>query len=105
MLETSTQYHAVPTFSIFKGPMSDEKVESLIHCFIDRIYLDVENPPAVIKAKDGLVYTAAYDCRLPPKGRIGVIISFQEHTFGRFAIIRLAQRTKTVRLVEQGKLT
>jgi hypothetical protein len=60
ILESSTAYHAVPTFSIFKGPMSDEKVETLKHCFMDRAVIDASNPPAFIKPKDGLVYTAAF---------------------------------------------
>ena len=66
ILETSTAGHAVPSFSIYQD-FSDKKVESLKHCFIKRTKIDTTNPPAVIRADDGHVYTAVYDCRLPVK--------------------------------------
>lgn len=93
ILETSVNGHQVPRFSIFK-PFSQDKVETLKHCFIERTLIEVDNPPAVIKPKDGLVYTAVYDCRLPRTKNCRVIISFQQHTFGRFAVIRLADRNQ-----------
>lgn len=91
-LETSVEGHAVPRFSIFK-PYSTETVESLKHCFLVNTYLDRESLPAMICAKDGLIYTAVYDSRIPANlNRVPVIISFQQHTYGRFAVIRVDQK-------------
>jgi hypothetical protein len=90
-LETSTNGHAVPRFSIFE-PFSINKVPTLLHCFIKRSEIEVSNPPSIIKADDGYVYTAVYDCQLPRAKKCRVIISFQRHTYGKFAIIRLADR-------------
>ena len=87
-LETSTNGHAVPRFSIFVSTDSREKVKTLIHCFMSRTKIDTINPPANIKAGDGWVYQAVYDSRLPVEKNADVIISFQRHTYGRFAIIR-----------------
>lgn len=91
-LETSVQGHAVPTFSIFK-PFTQDKVDSLHHCFLSRIRIDTSNPPATIRADDGWVYTAVYDSRLPVGTNVEVIISFQKHTYGRFAVIRAADKS------------
>ena len=91
-LETSVQGHAVPRFSIFK-PYSQDKVESLQHCFIVRTELERNSLPVNIVAKDGFVYQAVYDCRFPENAtKIRVIISFQQHTYGRFAVIRLEKK-------------
>lgn len=92
ILETTTAGHAVPSFSIFKPGPGKEKVESLKHCFILRETISTKNPPAVIKADDGHVYTAVYDSRLPVEDKAEVIISFQAHTYGKFAVIRTAKR-------------
>jgi hypothetical protein len=79
-----------PTFSIV-DPKSRRKVETLEHCFMQRIYVDKNNLPAMITAKDGLVYNAVYDCRFPEdRTKVEVIVSFQQHTYGRFAIVRIA---------------
>ena len=79
----------IPRFSIFK-PYSKEKVETLQHCFMAEAVLKRDNLPATICADDGLVYNAHYDCRFPEGvEEVPVIISFQQHTYGRFAIIRV----------------
>jgi len=94
ILETSTNGHAVPSFSIFQ-PFSNNKVETLIHCHMAQMKIKRDDLPAQICAKDGKVYTAVYDSRFPEKMQeIPVIISFQQHTYGRFAIIRLDKKQR-----------
>lgn len=88
ILESATKGHAVPSFSIFKSSEGKETVDSLIHCFMNRAIISTTNPPALIKAADGHVYQAVYDSRLPVEDKAQVIISFQSHTYGKFAIIR-----------------
>ena len=78
----------VPSFSIFISPDSDERVDSLIYCFMVRTTINTINPPANIRSNDGWVYQCVYDSRLPSNAETMVIISFQRHTYGRFAIIR-----------------
>ena len=85
--------YQIPSFSIFK-PNSTEKVETLKHCFIKRMVLKTCDLPAVFKAEDGHVYTAAYDSRLPLAAEVEVIISFQAHTYGKFAVVRAARNNK-----------
>lgn len=90
-LESSVNGHAVPRFSIYK-PFTTDKVETLIYCFMKRLTLKKESLPATILAEDGFVYTAVYDSRFPPEqDSYRVVISFQKHTYGRFAVIRLVQ--------------
>ncbi len=89
ILETSTQGHAVPSFSIFL-PFSNETVPTLKHCFLKNMTLDRADLPAQILADDGLVYTTVYDSRFPENlNKFPVVISFQQHTYGRFAVIRI----------------
>lgn len=93
-LETSTKGHAVPSFNIFKRPWDksdNTKIETLIHCHMAQLRVSRKNLPAMICARDGKVYTAVYDSRMPEgKEEIEIIISFQQHTYGRFAVIRVA---------------
>lgn len=96
-LETSVNGHAVPRFSIFISPDSKETVDTLIHCFISRTTIDTLNPPANIRAADGWIYQAVYDSKLPASKGCPVIISFQKHSYGRFAIIRTVMDYETVR--------
>lgn len=94
MIESSVQGHAVPRFSIFK-PYSTEKVDTLKHCFLKSAEFTRDNLPATILADDGLVYTVAYDSRIPKDAqRIPVVISFQQHTYGRFAVVRIKNELK-----------
>lgn len=81
----------IPRFSIFK-PYSNEKVDTLKHCFIKRNKMKRNDLPSQICADDGLVYQAVYDSRIPQTEEFfDVVISFQEHSYGRFAIIRVAK--------------
>jgi len=87
-----TSEYKVPSFSIYKDPNSAEKVETLTSCYFLRMDIDAKNPPAIIKGSDGWVYTCVYDCRFPADtDKARVIVSFQQHTYGRFAVIRLAK--------------
>lgn len=82
----------VPSFSIFK-PNSTDKVETLEHCHIERITIHRHDLPAMLCANDGLVYQVVYDCRIPENVKeFEAIVSFQQHTYGRFAIVRLAKQ-------------
>lgn len=93
-LEKSVEGHAVPRFSIFK-PYSQEKVDTLKACHMERMKLTRNDLPAMICAKDGLVYHAVYDSRIPQTtGEFEVVISFQQHTYGRYAVIRVVDKTK-----------
>jgi hypothetical protein len=65
-------------------------VDTIKHCFMANEILKRHDLPANICARDGLVYTAVYDSRIPEGlESIPVIISFQSHTYGRFAVIRV----------------
>lgn len=86
----------IPTFSIFKPGSESELVDTLKHCFIERRVLDSADLPANIVAKDGLVYQTIYDSRVP-QGEFEAIISFQRHTYGKFAIIRVAKEEQCSR--------
>jgi hypothetical protein len=77
-----------PTFTIYKPGTNREQVDSLIHCFIERQTLDSAKLPAFITAKNGEVYQAVYDSRLPWDAEFEAIISFQKHNYGCFAVIR-----------------
>ena len=90
--ETSVENHAVPRFSILDFA-TGEKVKTLKSCFLKRISFTRADIPSQILASDGLVYNAVYDCRIPDRpGKIEFIVSFQQHTYGRFAVIRLASK-------------
>ena len=80
--------HPIPTFSILEH---GQRKETLIHCFLQRITLDFDpaNPPTGITAKNGETYSIIWDFSKPAIiASIPVIISFQKHTYGSFAIIR-----------------
>lgn len=92
--EKSVEGHAVPRFSIYKQ-YSMDKVDTLKHCFMQNAIFKRTELPANICAADGLIYTAVYDSRIPEGMHdIPVVISFQQHTYGRFAVIRVRQEDK-----------
>lgn len=80
----------VKTFTV--NDIEGKLKPSIIHCFIANMLLDITNPPATVRASNGQVYIAVYDNLVLPKDEnithIKVIISFQQHTDGNFAIIR-----------------
>ena len=81
--------NTIPSFSVLKD---GEKVKTLEHCFLEHMLLFCSNPPVMLKAKNGANYVAVYDnLILPTKDQsatIKVIVSFQKHTYGSFAIVR-----------------
>lgn len=77
-----------PSFTIYQFGKEKKIVPTLKHCFIGRVVINTNNPPATILADDGWVYQCVYDSRLPIDTEVEVIISFQSHTYGRFAVIR-----------------
>lgn len=62
------------------------------HCFIEHMLISVKNPPPTLKAKNGMIYQAVYDSVIvdpvSKEENITVIVSFQGHTYGNFAVIR-----------------
>jgi len=78
----------VPSFTIEKN----NPPATLKHCFIEHMLLFCPEPPATIKAKNGSVYIAVYDNLVLPtqeqSATIKVIVSFQKHSYGKFAIVR-----------------
>lgn len=86
----ATPQSTLVTFTV-NGP--DGKLKpSIIHCFISHMLLDIDNPPATIRASNGQVYIAVYDNIMLPKDskvtHIKVIVSFQQHTDGNYAVVR-----------------
>ncbi len=77
-----------PTFTIEK----DNPPATLEHCFLKHMLVDLQNPPALIKGNNGSIYQAIYDSvELPLEGNkqaVPVIVSFQKHSYGKFAIVR-----------------
>lgn len=66
------------------------------HCFLQHMLIDPYDPPATLRASNGAIYQAVYDSvqlsatSIP----IRVIVSFQQHDDGNFAIIRNLNSTK-----------
>lgn len=78
-----------PTWNIFDA--KGKKKETLIHCFIKRTIIDLSDGiPEYMEVKNGRKYECIYDnFSLPSDTKhCIVIISYQAHTFGDFAIIR-----------------
>jgi hypothetical protein len=82
----------IPTFSIYAD---GKKVPTIEHCFMERSLLSIKNPPATMRAKNGKNYQCVYDKfylskTMIEKDVIEIIISFQSHSYGEFAVIRTA---------------
>jgi len=87
-----------PSFSIFKPGTIAEPYPTLKHCFLERRILNKNDLPAIICARDGNVYQVAYDSKIPASAEdFEVIISFQSHTYGNYAIVRLAREESVSR--------
>jgi hypothetical protein len=82
-----------PSFSIYE-PNSTDQVSTLKSCFIQRMQFKRNDLPAQLCGDDGLVYQVVYDCRVPEGMFFDGIISFQQHTYGKFAIVRVARDKK-----------
>lgn len=87
--------YKVPSFNVLHN---NKRVETLEHCFIEHMLLFCPDPPAYIKAKNGVAYVAVYDDIILPaeteNATIKVIVSFQKHSYGSFAIIRNLKELK-----------
>lgn len=84
----------IPTFNVLE---SGKRKESLIHCFLQRTTVysgSIQNISNVV-AKNGETYSVIWDFIAPVHNQdIPVIISFQKHTYGNFAIIRQVIQTE-----------
>ena len=62
------------------------------HCFLAHSVVDMTNPPPTFRAANNVVYQAVYDNFILAADDytqfVKVIISFQQHDDGNFAIIR-----------------
>lgn len=82
-----------PSFSIYE-PNSTNKVASLKACFIKEMEFKRNDLPSQICADDGLVYETIYEDRIPQTMFFQGIVSFQQHTHGRYAVIRVKKDRK-----------
>lgn len=87
--------HPIPTFNVLE---SGKRKETLIHCFLQRttVSSSLIHTAHSIVAKNGETYSAVWDFVSYPmeKQEVSVIISFQKHTYGNFAIIRQVIQTE-----------
>lgn len=68
------------------------------NAFLAHSLIDLESPPATIRSSNGTIYQAVYDSIVVPTKAetsiIKVLVSFQQHEDGNFAIIRTLNSTK-----------
>lgn len=82
----------IPSFGVLDS--EGNKIASIEHCFIEHRLLDLSVPPIFIKLDNGQKYQTVYDNIILPQvgeGEINlvkVIVSFQKHDYGSFAVIR-----------------
>jgi hypothetical protein len=81
-----------PSFSIYGE--AGYKVPTLKACFIESKTLQRDKLPANFVPSDGVVYKAVYDCRIPEAESFEAIISYQQHTYGNFAVVRVNKDKK-----------
>lgn len=84
-----TAEYRIPSFNVLE---SGKRIETLEHCFLEHMLLFCPEPPIYLKAKNGVSYLAVYNNLILPTNEqsatIKVIVSFQKHTYGSFAIVR-----------------
>lgn len=103
--EPSSYDYAIPTFTVYDR--QGNKVDTLVHCFIETTLIDIDILSPVIKNINGHIYTAVYDnLVIPPDTEkfLKVIISYQKHSYGNFAVIR-NNRTKRIVTVKPENKT
>ena len=89
---------SIPGFSVFRG---HKRIESVNRYHMEIANMNIEKAfrgePTI--TKNDIIYTRVYDSvRLPDDPKIKnltVAISFQEHTYGNFAVIRNARGKKS----------
>lgn len=87
--QTPPEFGRKPIWRVMDS--SGKKPDTLIHCFIQRTILDLSNGvPDSLTAMNGTVYFTIYDSFNIPEDhtKIAVIISYQSHSYGNFAIVR-----------------
>ena len=89
---------SIPGFSVFRGHKRLESVNRY-HMEIASMNIEKAMRGESTITKHGIAYTRVYDSvRLPEDPaikQIVVAISFQEHTYGNFAVIRNARGKKS----------
>lgn len=80
----------VPTPSFTVKDANGKQPPSLIHAFLSNMIIDMENPPAIIRADNGERYQTIYDSVHIKRDAktVRVIVSFQKHIYGSYAIVR-----------------
>lgn len=92
MIPTLTQI--VPTFKI-TGP-DGKKLDTVKHCHLEvRFVLSTKiGAPDAIVDKQGFIYRPIWDSVHPTgKQTTEVLVSFQRHTYGNYAVIRTMHRS------------
>ena len=87
-LQTVYSANVKPSFGVMDK--NKVKVSTLIHCFMEVAVLDTTVPPVQIAASNGALYEAVYDNFILDTVNTTqkVIVSFQKHTYGKYAVIR-----------------
>ena len=82
-----------PTFTVYdqQGIM----LPHVLKAFLETRVINLDNPPATITSRKGVIYQAVYDNFVcPSNSKVAkVLISFQTHIEGHFAVIRLDYST------------
>lgn len=85
----------IPQFTLCK----ENPPTTLIHAFLHKMVINCKNPPPTLKSNAGAVYQAVYEDFIIPDlcdaANCNVIVSFQKHAHGMYAVVRnLKQTTK-----------
>lgn len=82
----------VPAPSFTVKDATGKQPTTLIHAFLSNMVIDMNDPPAIIRAANGERYQTIYDSVHVDKSvickPIRVIVSFQKHIYGSYAIVR-----------------
>jgi len=79
-----------PSFTVYDE--HGKLLPHIKHCFLENRIINIANPPASFRSKQGTMYQAVYDNFTVASDAVNikVIISFQKHDNGAFAVIRPA---------------
>lgn len=77
-----------PSFTVKDS--NGKEPESLVHAFLSNMIIDMNDPPAILRANNGERYQAVYDNIHINKDKPTTmcIVSFQKHSYGSYAIVR-----------------
>jgi len=78
----------MPSFTVMDT--EGNLIPTIKHCFIQHMIIPLLVPPKTMRADNGHIYQCVYDSVRIKHGQetLKAIVSFQEHTYGRFAVIR-----------------